>query len=152
MIAPDTLFSRRHEIAHEDTDDAGTVYPSRVVDFAVRLVEDWFVQRLSLDWTALSVRAVFASLSCSFLAPMRPQDVLEIRLALRRIGRSSLGFELVGHREADDRLCWMAEAVCVFVDRSTLKSRPIPETLRPDLDAEALLAVSLPFADRTLGL
>ncbi len=152
MIGADTLFSRRHEIACKDTDVAGIVYPSRVVDFAVRLVEDWFVQRLSQDWTAVSVRAVFASLSCSFLSPMRPGDVLEIRLALRRIGRSSLGFELVGHREADDRLCWMAEAVCVFVDRSTLKSRPIPEQLRPDLDAEALLAVSLPFADRTLGV
>ena len=152
MTGPNTLFSRRHEIAGEDTDAGGIVYPSRVVDFAVRLVEDWFVQRLVQDWTVLPVRAVFASLSCSFLSPMRPGDVLEIRLALRRIGRSSLGFELVGHREADDRLCWMAEAVCVCGDRATLKSRSIPEQMRPELNAESLLAVSLPFADRTLGI
>ncbi len=144
------LFSRRHKIYRVDTDASGIVFPSRVVDFAVKLVNSWFIERLFLDRDAPELRAVFASLSCSFLLPMHPTDVLEIRLALRRIGRSSLGFELVGHRETDDNLCWMAEAVCVLVDQHSLKSRLIPDHLRPVLDAEALLAVQTPFADRTL--
>ena len=144
------LFSRRHKIYRVDTDASGIVFPSRVVDFAVKLVNSWFIERVFLDRDAPELRAVFASLSCSFLSPTRPTDVLEIRLALRRIGRSSLGFELVGHRETDDHLCWMAEAVCVLVDQHSLKSRLIPDHLRPVLDAEALLAVQTPFADRTL--
>ena len=108
------------------------------------------MERVFLERNAPELRAVFASLSCSFLSPMRPTDVLEIRLALRRIGRSSLGFELVGHRETDDHLCWMAEAVCVLVDQRDLKSQPIPDHLKTVLDAEATLAVKAPFADRTL--
>ena len=149
---PDTLFSRRHKIYRVDTDASGIVFPSRVVDFAVKLVDAWFVERVFLERDAPEVRAVFASLSCSFLSPMRPKDVLEIRLALRRIGRSSLGFELVGHREADDQLCWMAEAVAVLVDQHSLKSRLIPARLTPVLDAEASLAVRTPFGDRTLAI
>ena len=146
------LFSRRHRIYRVDTDASGIVFPSRVVDFAVKLVNSWFIERVFLERDAPELRAVFASLSCSFLSPMRPADVLEIRLALRRIGRSSLGFELVGHRETDDHLCWMAEAVCVLVDQHSLKSLLIPDHLRPVLDAEALLAVQTPFADRTLAM
>ena len=152
MNEPDTLFSRRHQIYRVDTDASGIVFPSRVVDFAVKLVNDWFVERVPLERDAPGLCAVFVSLSCSFLLPMRPKDVLEIRLALRRIGRSSLGFELVGHRETDDRLCWMAEAVCVLVDQTDLTSRAIPDNLRPALDAEALLAVRTPFADRMLAV
>ncbi len=150
MTEPNRLFSRLHKIYRVDTDASGIVFPSRVVDFAVKLVNSWFAERIRLDRDAPNMRAVFASLSCSFLAPMRPQDVLEIRLALRRVGRSSLGFELVGHREADDQLCWMAEAVCVLVDHHSLKSHLIPDPLKLVLDAEALLAVQTPFADRVL--
>ena len=152
MNEPDTLFSRRHKIYRVDTDAAGIVFPSRVVDFAVKLVNSWFSERVFLERDAPELRAVFASLSCSFLSPMRPKDVLEIRLALRRIGRSSLGFELVGHRETDDHLCWMAEAVCVLVDQGDFRSRSIPGHLRPVLDVEASLAVRTPFADRTLAV
>lgn len=151
MSEAETLFSEDREITEQDTDAAGIVHPPRIAHFVVSLVERWFVERLSADWVALGARAVFASLSCTFLSPMRPRDVLEIRLALRRIGRSSLGFELVGHAKADDRLCWMAETVCVFVDLASLKSRPIPEALRPCLRSEAALAIRLPFADRTLA-
>ena len=133
MTESNDLFARLHKIYRVDTDESGIVYPSRVVDFAVKLVHNWFSERI-------------------FLIPMRPQDVLEIRLALRRIGRSSLGFEMVGYREADDQLCWMAEAVSVLVDRHSLKSRLIPDYLRPVLDAEASLAVQTPFADRTLAI
>lgn len=152
MNDPDALFSRRYKIYKVDTDGSEIVFPSRVVDLAVKLIDSWFIERVYLERAAPDLRAVFASLSCSFLSPMRPKEVLEIRLALRRIGRSSLGFELVGHRETDDHLCWMAEAVCVLVDRSTLKSQTIPEPLRPKLDAEALLAVKLPFADHAIKI
>ena len=81
MTEPDTLFSRRHKIYRVDTDASGIVFPSRVVDFAVKLVNSWFVERVFLERDAPELRAVFASLSCSFLSPMRPTDVLEIRLA-----------------------------------------------------------------------
>ncbi len=152
MNPAESLFSRRREIGQDDTDAAGIVYTPRIAHLVVETVEDWFVNRLPPDWIEHDCRMVFASLSCTFLSPMRPGDALEIRIALRRIGRSSLGFELVGHAASDDRLCWMAETVCVFVDTTTLRSRPIPQPLRESLEAEAALAIRMPFGDRTLPL
>lgn len=151
MQHPETLFSQHRRIVPEDTDAAGIVYTPRVAHFVVEMVESWFGDRLSIDLNLDRPRMVFASLSCTFLSPIRPADTLEIEVALCRIGKSSLGFEIVGHRLSDDRLCWMAETVCVFVDRLTLKSQSIPGNLREALEAEAALAVRLPFADRTLA-
>lgn len=151
MQYPETLFTQHRRVVLQDTDAAGIVYTPRVAHFVVEVVESWFGDRLSIDLKLDSPRMVFASLSCTFLSPIRPTDTLEIRVALCRIGRSSLGFEVVGHRLSDDRLCWMAETVCVFVDRDTLKSQSIPGNLHEALEAEAALAVRLPFADRTLA-
>ena len=150
MQDPDTLFSRHRRITPEDTDSVGIVYTPRVAHFVVEVVEHWFRDRLSFDLDLDPPRMVFASLSCTFLSPVRPEDTLEIRVALCRIGRSSLGFQIVGHRQSDDRLCWMAETVCVFIDRDSFRSRSIPVELRDALDLEAALAVRLPFADRLL--
>ena len=150
MQEPDTLFSQHRRIVPQDADGAGIVYTPRVAHFVVEVVENWFRDRLSFDLDLDPPRMVFASLSCTFLSPIRPGDALEMRVALCRIGRSSLGFQVVGHRQSDDRLCWMAETVCVFIDRDSFKSRPIPAGLREALDLEAALAVRLPFADRML--
>jgi len=151
MQEPEALFSQRRQILPEDTDSHGIVYSPRIANCVVEIVEAWFAERLSVDLHADGPRMVFASLSCTFLSPMRPGDMLEIRVALGRVGRSSLGFEIVGHREADDRLCWMAETVCVFIDAETFKSRLIPEELRAALQAEVDLAIRFPFGDRTLA-
>ena len=151
MDHPETPFSRHRLILAEDTDADRIVYTPRIAHFVIEIVEDWFGERLGLDVRGGGPQMVFASLSCTFLSPMRAGDRLEIRVALRRIGRSSLGFEIVGHREVDDRLRWMAETVCVFIDGQTFRSRLVPEPLRTSLQAEAELTVRFPFADRTLA-
>ncbi len=151
LQGPDALFARLLTIAPGDADASGIVYTPRIGHFVVEAVEQWFADRLSIAVHVGGPHMVFASLSCTFLSPMRPGDVLEIRVALRRIGRSSLGFEIIGFREADSRLAWMAETVCVFIDGPSLRSRRIPAELRQILHGEAELAVRHPFADRTLG-
>ena len=135
-----TLFTRRRKIASQDTDAAGIVYAPRIASFTVETVELWFAERVHAGAAVADLQIVFASLSCTFLSPMRAGEILEISIALRRVGRSSLGFELVGHAEATsgqkgDRLCWMAETVCVCVDPATLRSRPIQTRLHDILHA-----------------
>ena len=151
MQHPEAPFSQARRIMPEDTDATGIVYTPRIANFVVEVIESWFASRLSIDLKAGAPKMVYASLSCTFLAPMRPTDTLEIRVALSRIGRSSLGFEIVGHRDTDDRLCWMAETVCVFIDNESFASRPIPPELRETLQAEKALTAKFPFADRTLA-
>lgn len=151
MQHPEAPFSQARQIRPEDTDASGIVYTPRIANFVVEVIESWFASRLSIDLKVGAPKLVYASLSCTFLAPMRPIDTLEIRVALSRIGRSSLGFEIVGHRDTDDRLCWMAETVCVFIDNESFASRPIPPELRETLQAEKALTAKFPFADRTLA-
>ncbi|TLU72166.1 acyl-CoA thioesterase [Lichenicoccus roseus] len=151
LVKPDTLFMQRRRILAEDTDAAGIVYTPRIAHFTVETVERWLAIRVLADTAESGLQIVFASLSCTFLSPMRADEILEISVALRRVGRSSLGFELVGHGEAGDRLCWMAETVCVCVDPTTLRSRPIPAALLGILQAEAALAERMPFGDRSLA-
>ena len=149
--ASDALFARHLTIQPGDTDDGGIVHTPRVAHFVVEAVESWFALRLGLPVRDGGPKTVFASLSCTFLSPQRPGDGLEIRVALCRIGRSSLGFELIGLSESDGRLCWMAETVCVFIDKQSFRSRLIPDELRQALRNEADLAIRHPFADRTLA-
>ena len=151
MQHPEAPFSQARRITPEDTDASGIVYTPRIAHFVVEVIESWFASRLSIDLKVGGPQMVFASLSCTFLAPMRPTETLEIRVALSRIGRSSLGFEIVGHRDTDDRLCWMAETVCVFIDKESFKCRPIPGELQEALRAEQALTAKFPFADRTLA-
>ena len=149
--AADPLFARHIDIEPTDTDASGVVYTPRIAHFVVETVENWFAERLAIARHADGPHMVFASLSCTFLSPMRPGDGMEIQVALRRIGRSSLGFEIVGLRQSDDRLCWMAETVCVFIEPQSFRSRAIPAELRQVLRTEAELAIRHPFADRTMG-
>ena len=147
-----TLFTLRREIVPQDTDAAGIVYTPRIANFTVETVDLWFADRVRAASVGVDLQIVFASLSCTFLLPMRAGEILEISIALRRVGRSSLGFELVGHalgNQEGERLCWMTETVCVCVDPATLRSRPIPASLHDVLQAEAALAERMPFGDRT---
>ena len=147
-IRPDALFAQHLTILSDDTDSTGIVYTPRIAHFVVEAIEAWFANRLGMPVRAEAPHMVFASLSCTFLSPMRPGDRLETRVALRHVGRSSLGFEIVGMREADLRLCWMAETVCVFIDGQTFRSHLIPSHLLDALRSEADLAIRYPFADR----
>ena len=150
LMLPATLFTLQREISPADIDAAGIVYTPRIANLTVEAVELWFAKRVHAGAPAVDLQIVFASLSCTFLSPTRAAEILEISIALRRVGRSSFGFELVGHADTDDRLCWMAETVCVCVDPATLRSRPIPVRLHNILYAEAALADRMPFGDRSV--
>ena len=147
----EALFTRHLTIVPADTDSTGIVYTPRIAHYVVEAIEAWFADRLAITAQSGVPQTVFASLSCTFLAPMRPGDRLETRVALRHIGRSSLGFEIIGERSVDGRLCWMSETVCVFIDGQSFRSRLIPADLAEVLRREADLAIRFPFADRTMG-
>ncbi len=147
----DALFTQHITIVVTDTDSTGIVYTPRIAHYVVEAVEAWFVSRLAMPVRSTTPQMVFASLSCTFLSPMRPGDKLETRVALRHIGRSSLGFEIIGERVSDGRLCWMSETTCVFIDGESFRSRLIPGSLTQALRREAELAIRFPFADRIMG-
>ncbi len=80
----------------------------------------------------------FVHMSMDFRASLRPGDTLATTVALRRAGRSSLEFAVVG-RLPNGTVSFEGRFVCVFVDDATRQSRPIPEVFREAIALELAL-------------
>jgi acyl-CoA thioester hydrolase len=63
-------------------------------------------------------------------APARFDDLLEVFVRTRRIGRTSLTSEYHAYRVEDDALMCTAEQTLVLVDLAARRPVPVPETYR----------------------
>jgi acyl-CoA thioester hydrolase len=68
-------------------------------------------------------------------APARFDDLLEIFVRLRRIGRTSATFECAAHRVDDDLLMVTALQTLVLVGVETRRAAPIPDAYRERIRA-----------------
>ena len=107
-------------------DPAGIVfYPQFFVLFN-ELVEDWFNHGLGIDFAAFHVvdrlGVPMAHVECDFLAPTKVGDVLRFRLAVTKIGTSSLTLA-VDARSGDEA---RVRATLVVVLASLDAHRPVP--------------------------
>ena len=117
-------------------DPAGIVfYPQYFVLFN-ELVEDWFNGGLGIDFAnfhAVSRLGIpMAHIECDFLAPSRIGEVLRFRLAVAKIGASSL--TLAVDVRAGDDVRVRAKLVVVLVSLDSHRPVPIPPELRAKLD------------------
>jgi acyl-CoA thioester hydrolase len=65
-----------------------------------------------------------------YLAPARFDDLLEIFIRLKRIGRTSATYECAAYRIDDDVLMCTAEQTLVLVDLDERRAVPIPDSYR----------------------
>ena len=82
---------------------------------------------------------ILARAECDFLAQATRADLLEVRLRVASIGRSSFGYEYEIRDAADGRSIAKAKSVQVAYDYATGRSVPIPEDFRAVLEREAAL-------------
>jgi len=140
---PAALFVHRRKIIWADSDPARIAYTGRFPNFALEAIEAWCADRLGLDWfrmhQTLGGGTPFVHMSMDFRASLRPGDELLTSVALRRAGRSSLEFSVIG-RLADGTLSFEGKFVCAFVDDATHRSAPIPEQFRAAVMHELALA------------
>jgi 4-hydroxybenzoyl-CoA thioesterase len=140
---PSAPFVHVRKIVWADSDPAGIAYTGRFPAFALEAIEAWCADRLGLDWyqmhRQLGGGTPFVHLEMDFRAMLRPGDDLFSTVALRRAGRSSLEFSVVG-RLADGTVSFEGKFVCAFVDDTTHKSRPVPERFRAPIARELALA------------
>jgi 4-hydroxybenzoyl-CoA thioesterase len=128
---PADLFVHRRTITWSDTDAAAIAYTARYPLFALEAIDGWFLDRLGADWFELHTRlgggTPFVHMSMDFSVSLRPRDVLDTTVALRKAGRSSLEFFVTGRRDSGE-MAFTGRFVCVFVDNATGKSRtPLPQ-------------------------
>jgi 4-hydroxybenzoyl-CoA thioesterase len=130
------VFTQRVRFQH--CDPAGIVFFPRYFEMVNATVEEWFAERLGLPFAELhgptGEGVPTASIRADFRAPSRLGDLLEWRLAPRRLGRSSCELDLRATCNGELR----AEFVqtLVWVDMASGRPRSWPEGLRARIKQE----------------
>jgi len=142
MPDTDTLFVHHRRVIWADSDPAGIAYTGRFPHFALEAIEAWCAARLGRDWYSmhrtLGGGTPFVHLEMDFRSSLRPGDALATTVALRRAGRSSMEFFVVG-RLADGTVSFEGKFVCVFVDDATHRSMPVPDVFAEAIARELAL-------------
>jgi acyl-CoA thioester hydrolase len=129
---PPFKFSAFTRVGFSDTDAQGIVYYGRYLPyFDVARVE--YLRHLELlrfEVGAGEQEFVMRASTVDYHAPARFDDLLEIFVRLRRIGRTSATFECAAHRVEDDLLMVTALQTLVLVDLEERRACPIPDTYR----------------------
>ncbi len=126
------VFERNKLIRFHHCDPAGIVfYPQYFILFH-ELVEDWFNYGLDRNYArfvgASRLGIPMAHVTCDFKIPSKIGDILTLRLAVTRIGNTSMALRVEGRAEGESRLS--ADLTIVLASMDTLKPTPIPPDLR----------------------
>ena len=100
---------------------------------------DTAVNRFLIDHGVLEIGrseiiGIVAETGCRFLAQMAYPDDATVGLAVGKLGRSSVRYELGIFRNADDTASAAVHFVHVYVDRATMRPVPIPGFIRAELE------------------
>lgn len=71
--------------------------------------------------------------ACSFLQELSYPEIIEVGVAIGKIGNSSLRYDLAIFKQGQDLAAAQGHFVHVFVDRQTRKSTSIPNDMRDAL-------------------
>lgn len=101
-------------------------------------VNSWMVHRAALD-PAGDVIGLARASSCEFLAPASFPEVLEVDIAVARLGTTSITWDLAILREGApgrDAPIALGRFTHVFVDRAGRRPVPVPPPIRAAVEAE----------------
>jgi 4-hydroxybenzoyl-CoA thioesterase len=125
-------FTHRQAIRFSHCDPGGIVYFPHYFEMVYEAIEDWFdaevepnlETRLRRDGMGFPT----VNTQCDFFKPSRVGDVLELEIAVARLGRSAVEFLVAGKVAGEERLRVRQLIALVALDR--LRAMPIPEVLR----------------------
>ena len=130
-------FCHRFRVRYAEIDAQGIVFNANyLVYFDTALAEFYRMLGMTFatpndtkpDYDYHTVRAVV-----EFHAPVHYDDVIDVYVAVARIGNSSLTFNLYIYRADETDLLTSGEIVWVYANQSTNKSAPLPDTIRNKL-------------------
>ena len=127
---PPFKFSALTRVGFSDTDAQGIVYYGRYLpyfdDARVEYLRHLDLLHADLDSCEFVMRA------CHVLyeAPARFDDLIEVFVRTRRIGRSSVASEYAAYRSEDDALMCTAEQTLVLVDLAERNPHPVPQSYK----------------------
>lgn len=98
-------------------------------------VNGWLIEATGRDIRLLPAIGVVAETSCRFLASLSFPDLVTAGLMLRRLGTSSVTYQIGLFREDDEDPAGLGHFVHVYVDSATRKPVPVPQIIRDALEA-----------------
>jgi acyl-CoA thioester hydrolase len=96
-------------------------------------VNGWLMEATGTDIRLLPAIGVVAETSCRFLAPLSFPDLVVAGLRLRRLGTSSVTYEIGLFRGDEDTPAGLGNFVHVYVDSATRRPVPVPDLIREAL-------------------
>ena len=136
-------FPVRHVVTTRwtDNDMYGHVNNAAYYAFFDAAINAWIAAHLPVPFDRMDSIGVVAESGCRFLRPVSFPGEVTIGMRIERVGTSSVTYALGvfegGDPSADSSPCAIAHWVHVYVDRATGTACPIPQGLRPALDALA---------------
>ena len=125
-------FSTQRLIRFAHCDPAGIVFFVNFFEMISGIVEDWFREAVGLPFQQMHLerRVGFpiVNTGCEFFRPCHLGDTLVLELAIARLGRSSIEFEIRGRVDGDEK--FRAHHKVALVSLESFRSLPIPEEIR----------------------
>ena len=125
----------RIRFAH--VDPAGIVFYARYFEIINMVLEDWFRDGIGHDFGILNERdrvgIPLLHIEADFMKPSFLNDIVEFRLTVAKIGRSS--FTINYEAWLGEELRLKMQAVHAFVELTQKKSVPIPDVVRERMKA-----------------
>jgi len=124
-------FDMPMRIRFAHCDPAGIVYFPQYLVMTNMLVEEWFNERLRIDYAhMIQTRRVglpIVKLDCEFSKPSRMGETITLSLNVTRIGRRSMHLAIVAQGANGER--FRAHQVLVFVSQESGQSIDIPDDI-----------------------
>ena len=117
-----------------DNDAYGHVNNAVYYSWVDTAVNRFLIDRGLLEIGRSEFIGIVAETGCRFLAQMAYPDDATVGLAVAKLGRSSVRYELGIFRNADDTASAAVHFVHVYVDRATMRPVPIPGFIRAELE------------------
>jgi acyl-CoA thioester hydrolase len=127
---PPFKYSAFTRVGFSDTDAQGIVYYGRYLPYfdsaRVEYHRHLGISGVGRDGFEFVMRAS----TVEYHAPARFDDLLEVFVRLKRIGRTSVTYECAAYRMDEDVLMVTADQTLVLVDLDERRAHPIPDEFR----------------------
>jgi acyl-CoA thioester hydrolase len=126
---PPFKYAAFTRVGFSDTDAQGIVYYGRYLPyFDLARVE--YHRHLEMLRTETEHELVMRASNIEYLAPARFDDLLEVFIRVKRIGQTSVTYEMAAYRVEDDELMVTADQALVLVDLEKRRAARIPDSFR----------------------
>jgi acyl-CoA thioester hydrolase len=127
---PPFKYAASARVGFSDTDAQGIVYYGRYLPYFDQARVEYHRHLGLLDFDVGPAEFVMRAATVLYEAPARFDDLLEVFVRTKRIGRSSVVTEYAAYRVDDDVLMSTAEQTLVLVEIEERRPTPVPSAYR----------------------